>query len=623
MKKLSICLSLCALFFMSASAQYGYWQQSVEYNMDIDFDVKKNRFDGEQNLKYTNNSPNDLDRVYYHLYLNAFQPGSVMDIRNQNLPDSDSRVAGRIGKLNKKEIGYTKVKSLKMNGADTDFMINGTVLEVMLPTSIKPGQTVSLEMKFESQVPLQIRRNGRDNKEGVRYSMSQWYPKICEYDYMGWHPNPYIGREFHSPWGDFYVNITIDKSYVLGATGVLQNPNTVGKGYQPVDLMVPEPKGKTITWKYKAENVIDFVWAADPDYKVIQKRAHDGTRMYFVYQPGEKTTENWSKLPQIMDEALKFMNERYGKYPYPQYSFIQGGDGGMEYPMATLITGERSLGSLSGVSVHEWMHSWYQFMLASNEALYPWMDEGFTSFGTNETMNHLRSIGALPGNVSENPHKRSYLGYGNLAKAGQDEALSTHSDHFKTNAAYGTGAYSKGNVFLNQMEYILGEEVFAKALLDYFDTWKFKHPTPTDFIRVMEMNSGLVLDWYQEYFVGTTKQIDYGVASVKKAGLLGGKTEINIERIGEMPMPLDVKVMMDDGTSTIYHIPLDIMRGAKSGDSKLYDNAKFIVLKDWDWVNKNYTIEMKGSKKNILSVDVNPSMKMADLNPENNRYTKK
>ncbi len=622
MKKVLFCWSLCALFFVQLQAQYGYWQQAVDYTMDIDFNVKNNRFDGKQLLKYTNNSPDQLDRVFYHLYFNAFQPGSVMDERNKVLTDSDSRVRNRISGLNKKEMGYTKIKSLKMDGKDTEYFENGTILEVILPRSIEPGETVTLDMEFESQVPLQIRRSGRDNAEGVRYSMSQWYPKICEYDYMGWHPNPYIGREFHSPWGNFTVNITIDKSYVLGATGVLQNYNEVGKGYQPVDLQVAEPKGKTITWKYKADNVIDFVWAADPDFKVIQKRAHDGTRMYFVYQPGDRTTENWTKLPQIMDEALRFMNKRYGKYPYPQYSFIQGGDGGMEYPMATLITGERSLGSLVGVSVHEWMHSWYQFMLATNEALYPWMDEGFTTFGTNETMNYLRSKKLIPGEVSDHEHARSYLGYGNLAKANQDEALSTHSDHYITNAAYGIGSYSKGNVFLNQMEYILGEEVFAEALLDYFETWKFKHPTPYDFIRVMEKNSGMVLDWYQEYFVNTTKQIDYGIGKVEKAGLMGGKTKINIERIGQMPMPIDVLVTMDDGTTTVYHIPLDIMRGAKKGDPALYKNASFTVLEDWDWVNPNYSFEIKTKMRNIEKIEINASKKMADLNTENDQYVK-
>ena len=614
---------LLILFSISLTAQpsSSYWQQAIDYKMDIDFDVKKNQFEGKQLLQYTNNSEDTLTTAYYHLYFNAFQPGSVMDERNKNLPDVDPRVGDRIPKLSKKEIGYHKINSLTMDGKVVEYLVNGTILECILPAPILPGQTVTLEMEFDSQVPLQIRRNGRDNKEGIRYSMSQWYPKICEYDVNGWHPNPYIGREFHSPWGDFEVNITIDKSYILGATGVLQNYNEVGKGFQPLDLKVPEPEGKTLTWQYKAENVIDFVWAADPDYTVMMKKAYDGTRMYFIYQPGEKTSENWAQLPAILDEALKFMNERYGKYPYPQYSFIHGGDGGLEYPMATLITGERPLSSLVGVSVHEWMHSWYQFMLATNEALYPWMDEGFTTFGTNETMNHLRKMGLIPGEAAVNEHARSYLSYGNLANSGQEEALSTHADHYMTNTAYGIGSYSKGNVFLNQMEYILGEETFEKALLRYFNEWKFKHPTPSDFIRIMEKESGLVLDWYLEYFVNTTKRIDYSVADVVNKGLLP-KAEITLERLGEMPMPLDVEVVFEDGAKHIYHIPLDIMRGNKSGDASLYKGHEFIVLSDWNWVNKTYTFKLKKGKKAITSINVNPSEKLADINPENNNFIK-
>lgn len=612
-----ICMSAYQFLF----AQSGYWQQSVNYVMDIEMDVKKNQFEGNQKLTYTNNSPDTLDRVFYHLYFNAFQPGSVMDERNKVLPDADRRVAGRIGKLGRKEIGYQKIEQLTMDGKKAEFFVNGTVLEVKLPKSIYPGQTVVFDMDFEAQVPIQIRRSGRDNKEGVRYSMAQWYPKIAEYDYMGWHPNPYVGREFHSPWGDFEVNITIDKDYVLGATGVLQNANQIGKGYQPVNLKVAPPKGKTLTWKFKAENVIDFVWAADPDFIVMNRKAHDGTRLYFVFQPGEATSENWSKLPKIMDEALRFMNSRYGAYPFPQYSFIQGGDGGMEYPMATLITGERSLGSLVGVSVHEWMHSWYQFMLATNESLYSWMDEGFTSFGTNETMNYLVENEILPGKSRDNVHARSYLGYINLANAKQDEALSTHADHFNTNAAYGTAAYSKGCVFLSQMEYILGEEVFADALLRYYNDWRFKHPTSLDFMRVMEKESGLVLDWYHEYFVQTTKTIDYGVVAVERGGLFG-KADIVLERTGLMPMPLDVQVTLEDGSEMIYHIPLDIMRGAKKSDTGLYGDAEYVVLDDWNWVNPKYMMKIKPSKKKIAKIEINPSGKLADVNPENDTYTK-
>ena len=196
--------------------------------MSIDFDSDKHQFKGEQVIKYTNNSPDVLDKAFYHLYFNAFQPESMMDVRSRTIADPDRRVGDRISKLSKEEIGYQKVKSLKVDGKKVKYKIVGTILEVDLSKrKIMPGETVSLEMKFEGQVPLQVRRSGRDNAEGIDYSMSQWYPKLSEYDYQGWHSNPYVGREFHGIWGDFDVKITMDRKYTIGATGVLQNAKQI------------------------------------------------------------------------------------------------------------------------------------------------------------------------------------------------------------------------------------------------------------------------------------------------------------------------------------------------------------------------------------------------------------
>jgi hypothetical protein len=328
------------------------------------------------------------------------------------------------------------------------YEVVGTILEVTLNQPIAANSSAIFDMEFESQVPVQIRRSGRDNAEGIAYSMAQWYPKMCEYDYQGWHANPYIGREFYGIWGDFDVKITIDKDYIIGGSGYLQNPNEIGHGYEDKGVKVKRnKKQKTNTWHFIAPNVHDFMWAADPDYKHTTYQAENGPMMHFFYQENEKTKDNWEILPQVMDKAFTFINKHYGKYPYKQYSFVQGGDGGMEYPMSTLITGERSLGSLVGVSVHELMHSWYQMILGTNESLYPWMDEGFTSFASSETMNHLRAIKALPGTPNDFPQQGSYGGYFALAASGKEEPMTTHSDHYKTNFAYGQAAYSKGATF--------------------------------------------------------------------------------------------------------------------------------------------------------------------------------
>ena len=229
-------LSLCTIL----QAQPDRWQQRVKYRMDIDMDVQSNRFTGKQTIDYWNNSPDTLKVLYYHLYWNAFQPGSMMDARSLELGktvingrnDWDGRVRDRISKLQPEEIGYQKVKSLKMNGRPQQFTEHETILKVVPDKPVPPRSKVTLDMVFEAQVPVQIRRSGRDNAEGVRLSMAQWYPKLAEYDYEGWHPTPYIAREFYGVWGDFEVNIKIDRDYVIGCTGYLQNPQEIGHGYE-------------------------------------------------------------------------------------------------------------------------------------------------------------------------------------------------------------------------------------------------------------------------------------------------------------------------------------------------------------------------------------------------------
>ena len=203
-----------------AQPQPGYWQQQVDYTMEVDMDVKTFRYSGTQELVYTNKSPDTLKRVFYHLYFNAFQPGSEMDIRSLSLRDPDARVGSRIGKLNKKEVGYLHATSITQDGKALSFEEEETILVVPLAKPLPPNASTTLSMVFEGQVPKQIRRSGRDSKEGVSLSMTQWYPKLAEYDHEGWHTNPYIGREFHGVWGNFDVKLTLDKDYVVGGTCV-------------------------------------------------------------------------------------------------------------------------------------------------------------------------------------------------------------------------------------------------------------------------------------------------------------------------------------------------------------------------------------------------------------------
>ena len=349
-------------------SQHGYWQQRVKYTMDINMDVNTNRLTGKQKLDYTNNSPDTLYKLFYHLYWNAFQPNSMMDaksmylgsLRLNNQPDWDQRVKDRISKLAPDEIGYQRIASLTMNGVKQPYKIHETIMEVQLTRPIPPKSTVTLNMEFEAQVPVQIRRAGRDAANGVRYSMAQWSPKLSEYDKNGWDVTPYIEREFYGVWGDYDVTINIDKSYMLGGTGYIQNPQEVGYGYEKKGQKVSRPAGDKLKWRFHAPNVHDFMWAADPEFKHFIKKTAAGHDIHFIYKSGKE--EVWNETGDAVVQLFPFVEKNFGAYPYKQFSVIQGGDGGMEYPMSTLVNGP----SL-GLTLHELMHSWYQGVIANNE----------------------------------------------------------------------------------------------------------------------------------------------------------------------------------------------------------------------------------------------------------------
>ena len=591
-----------------------YWQQHVDYTMKVDMDVENFQYTGKQTLVYTNNSPDVLNRVYYHLFFNAFQPGSEMDIRLQNIADPDGRMfvdgKSRIASLTPEEIGFLKVTSLTQDGAATSFVEEGTVLVVELANPIQPGAKTTFEMDFNGQVPVQIRRSGRNNAEGVALSMSQWYPKLAEYDFEGWHADPYIAREFHGVWGDFDVTLTIDKKYVVGGTGYLQNPQEIGHGYEAPGTKVKKQKGKTLTWHFKAPMVHDFMWAADPDYLHDTLKVKDGPVLHFLYKNNPEILENWKKLQPKTAEMMEFFSKNVGTYPYDQYSVIQGGDGGMEYAMSTLITGERSFGSLVGVTAHEMAHSWFQHILASNESKHEWMDEGFTSFISGLFMNEYM------GEKKDNPFEGAYKGYYRLATSGKEQPQTTHSDRYDLNFAYGVTAYSKGEIFLAQLGYVIGQEKLMEALRKYYDDFKFKHPTPNDIKRSAEKISGIELDWYLTDWTQTTNTIDYAIKAVSE---MDGKTKVTLERIGLMPMPQDILVVYEDGSQETFYAPLRMMRGEKENP---YPSLERTVLPDWPWAYPTYDFTIDKPVGEVKAIVLDPSQLMADINRENNVFQK-
>jgi hypothetical protein len=597
----------------TCKAQPGRWQQRIKYVMDVKLDTPTNKISGTQVITYTNNSLDTLSRIFLHTYWNAFQPNSSMDVRSRilgltvlrkdtagkSILDWDPRVKDRIARLSPAEIGYCRVTSIQSGGKTLTTKDHETILEVTLAQPILPGKTVTFNTVFECQVPVQIRRSGRNSAEGIQYSMSQWYPKMVEYDYQGWNANPYIAREFYGVWGDFDVNITLDKNYKIGATGVLKNAVDIGWGYDKEGTELKPVSGQTRTWKFSAQNLHDFVWAADLNYKHITRQTEGGPLLHFIYQTTDTSESKWQATADACQKAYPFIAKTFGPYPWPSYSFLHGGDGGMEYGMATLVKN-----SSQGTALHEWLHSWYQQLFGTNESLYPWMDEGFTTYAELRTSAWLRGRG-------DTAFRGAYRGYFNLARSGYEEPMSTHSDHYNTNYAYSNAAYSKGCVFLQQLGYIIGQQNLDKVLLEYYRLWKFQHPNPNDFIRVAEKISGLELDWYKEYWVYTTKMVDYGIDTV---AMDGGQTVIRLYRSGLMPMPIDVQLTFKDGTKENHYIPLSLMYGTKPAE----DGTTRKVYDEWRWTHPYFNISTSRNMSEIAQIQIDPTERLADVNKRNN-----
>jgi len=355
------------------------------------------------------------------------------------------------------------------------------------------------------------------------------------------------------------------------------------------------------------------------------RRIPGGPTINVLYKNASGELRNdtlWNILADAAVTVLPFIEKHFGKYPYKQYSFVHGGDGGMEYPMSTLLVGP----SLGG-AFHEWMHSWYQGMLGTNESMYPWMDEGFTTYAEGEVSAYYyeEMLRQHPGNAGlKNIVERlrtqlplhqapSYQSYFRLVKSGLQEPLTTHADHFNSNFGYSIASYSMGAMFIDELGYIVSDQVRDKIMLEYYRDWRFKHPNASDFLRVAEKESGMKLDWFREYWVNTTKTIDYSIDSLWEEN---GKSNIRLKVIGQMPMPLDVVVTFKDGTKEMAYIPQYFMFGSKPVEDAAIPR---IVCAPWKWTSPTYTFKLNRRLLDIKVVEIDPTQRMADVDRKNNK----
>lgn len=619
------CLALLFALFLFPAVSDAYWQQRVKYDIDVTVIDSIHSLDGKLSVQYFNNSPDTLREVYFHLYYLAFQPGSMMDVRAQEI--RNGQVRDRISKLKDNEQGKYRIDPITIDGQQASHEIMGTVMRVRLPKPLLPNTSTTIKFTYFEQIPKQTRRGGWMTLEGVQYSMAQWYPKIVEYDEEGWHAAEYLGREFYGVWGDFDVSITLPSSFTVAASGQCLNPQEVGHGYERIaggareGQAMPEEKSGMTTWRFHAENVHDFAWTADETYIHDWTTWRDSITVHAIYKTSVMNL--WKNALKYTVHSLQTYSELYGAYPYRNFYNTHAGDGGMEYPQLIMNTGFRSEQSLAGVTAHEVAHQWFYGILANNEIREAYLDEGFTSYATTKAMvrlwgNEQQMPGIerswldwfipLPNNKSDN--FRSYM---NLAKAGYEEPLVIPHDWLREDVNAGQ-VYSKPQVILNMLEYTLGDQVFDQGMKAYFNLWKFRHPKLRDFQNVMEDVANTDLDWFFDQWFRSDRVVDYSLSPVKSKETNGGyETTVRLRNREQAVMPIDLLLHYNDGTSEVATIPLAVHRGVgyKKPDTRLFFPA-------WDWVARTYQGTIVTPKK-VVAAEIDPSWRLQDLSRLNNR----
>lgn len=606
----TLILSAAAVAFAQSAPGATYWQQHVDYHIQVELDDKNDRLDGNWKLVYTNNSPDVIDEVFIHLYWNAFQPGSMMSNMAQ-IPNrfKDNAIGERIERLKPEEQGGQTVLAMQQDGVDLAWQVSHTVLHAALAKPLDPGQSTTLTMKYVTNIPIVIERAGRDNPEGVDYSFTQWYPKIAVYDEQGWHPDIYVAREFYGDFGHFRVDITAPSKYTIGGTGTLQNPEEIGKGYS--EKPVKHKRRSQLTWVFEADNVHDFAWAADPDYIHEMWEAEGAPRMHLFYQDDKKSRQYMAQVKEDLPEYFRFMSSRFGTYDWPEFSVIQGGEGAMEYPMATIMEcHSKSYEGLMGTVMHEASHMWFYGMLGVDEQRYHWIDEGFTSYAQGEASNVILAEQSVL-----NPHKGYLSVYGRLAGTEVLEPMATMANYYDGKRPYQFSAYMWGSNFLSTLRGIVGEEAFWATMQRFMDEWRFKHPTPENFIRAAEVESGMVLDWFLNQYSVTSKVADVGIDSVWAYG--PDLTKVRLSRpSSSLALPVDLRVTYANGNTQDITIPLAQMFGHKGGEH-------LAVMGPWNYTELTFELDLLGGPDEILSIQIDPEGFMVDANPDNNHWPRK
>lgn len=519
LKKTLILLLLSAAMISIAQAQpAGYWQQQVNYKIDVTLNDVDNSLDGHVKMEYFNNSPDTLTYIWFHLWPNAYKNDKTA-FTDQTLENgstafyfSDNDKRGYINRLDFSTNGKTLQTA--------DHPQHQDIIKVMLASPLLPHSSCRIETPFHVKLPDNFSRGGH---VGQAYMATQWYPKPAVYDHKGWHPMPYLDQgEFYSEFGNYEVQITLPKNYVVAATGNLQEktekewmehfkPPVVEKKKKTTikeakESIVAVPSAKeTKTLHYKQDNVHDFAWFADKTFTIkhdtLQLPSGRIIDVYSYYYAANE--EDWRNATKLIKRAILTKSNWVGEYPYSIVSVVDNAaaeGGGMEYPTITLLTSGGSEKALDFVINHEVGHNWFYGILASNERQHPWMDEGMNTYYDNRYS--TEQYGSAGAEIVQSksafikkrlPDDLEHMVLQTLIGIKKDQPIETSSEKYSS-ANYNMVAYVKTGDWLKMMEDSLGKELFEKCMKTYYDRWKFKHPYPEDFKKVMEDVSGRNMD---------------------------------------------------------------------------------------------------------------------------------
>ncbi len=539
-----------------------YWQQRVDYRIDAVLDPATDTLRGEGRITYHNRAPVALEELWFHLEQNICAPGSVANLLDQPplvflTSTFDFSCRGFPGGL--------VLGPMRVDGAAATPEVHGTTMRLPLARPVAPGGSVAIEVGWRFKVPpYGAARMGHD---GPLYEIAQWYPRLAVYDDVrGWNHEPYVGAgEFYLEYGRFDVALTLPAAWVVAATGVLQNPADVLTPAQrerlarartseaPVAIIAAEEAGTpatrpraggTLTWRFSADSVRDFAFAAAPNFR-WDASGYDGVLIHTYYRP---TATLWPEANRMAREAVKHFSETWLRYPYPHASSVEGPIEGMEYPMLAFDPSGPTREDLQWVVAHELGHQWVPMIVGSNERLYPWMDEGFNTFI--DLDNAAKYFAGTAYGDTIGVHALHL--YRDHAVPGREQPLITRP--VESRDLFWTG-YQKPALMLQTLRHhVLGPARFDPAFRAYLAAWAYRHPTPADFFRMMRDRSGVDLDWFWRDWVYTVNRPDQAVEAIVN-GPDGGA--VTIANLGAMQLPIFLRLTFEDGSTESLALPVD------------------------------------------------------------------